>query len=98
MGFILMQPANDDTAAAALHLLQTTDDVPFDQFMDAGRLQPIRFGSRRCLDNEQHYHSFTGEVSSGRWAFNANRRFLWGAHFYWICDCNSVKPSSSTKE
>ena len=28
---------------------------------------------------------------AGRWAIGQCRRYLWGGHFYWLCDCNSLK-------
>ena len=32
-----------------------------------------------------------GEAAVGRWAINQNRKYLWGATFYWLCDCSGVK-------
>ena len=91
MGFILMQPADDDASRAALETLRTTGVVEFDTLMSGGRLQPVRFGSRRCSDRESHFHSFTGEIAAFRWAIAILRVYLWGIHFYWICDCSAVK-------
>ena len=91
MGFILMQPADDDASRAALETLRTTGAVEFDTLMSGGRLQPVRFGSRRCSDRESHFHSFTGEIAAFRWAIAILRVYLWGIHFYWICDCSAVK-------
>ena len=39
---------------------------------------------------ESKLHSFTGEAACGRWAIAQNRKFLWGCHFYWICDCLAI--------
>ena len=36
-------------------------------------------------------HSFTGEAASGRWSISQNRRYLWGCHFWCICDCSVIK-------
>lgn len=88
MGFILMQPAA--AAQEAIRLL-TTGDCTFDLLMSGGRLQPVRFGSRLCTERERHYHSFTGEVNAGRYAIAQLRQYLWGSHFYWVCDCSAVK-------
>ena len=73
-----------------LHLL-LTGECRFDLTLKGARLRPIRFGSRRCTPQEQHYHSFVGEAAVGRWAINQNRKYLWGASFYWLCDCSGVK-------
>ena len=40
---------------------------------------------------EAKLHSFVGEAACGRWAIAQNRKFLWGTHFYWICDCMAVQ-------
>lgn len=63
----------------------------FDELMSGARLRPVRFGSRRCTDREHHFHSFVGEAVAGRWAIGQCRRYLWGGHFYWMCDCSSLK-------
>lgn len=51
----------------------------------------MAFGSRSCTDTERAFHSFVGETACGRWSISQNRRFLWGNHFYWMCDCSAVK-------
>ena len=91
MSFILMQPADDAASKEALRILEEGGENLFDRIMSGARLRPIRFGSRRCTEQERHLHSFTGEASTGRWGIGQNRRYLWGAHFYWLCDCNSLK-------
>ena len=63
----------------------------FDLTLKGARLRPIRFGSRRCTDSEQHYHSFVGEAAVSHWAIGQNRKYLWGSEFYWLCDCSGVK-------
>ena len=37
------------------------------------------------------YQSFVGEGACGRWVISHNRSFLWGSHFYWLCDCKAIK-------
>ena len=91
MSYILMQPADDIEAQKATDLLKQGGENLFDTLMNGARLRPVRFGARRCRDVERKYHSFTGEAVSGRWGMGQNRRYLWGAHFYWLCDCNFVK-------
>ena len=68
MGWILMQPTdNDDLVAAAIHLLKTGVCL-FDLSLGSVRLKPVVFGSRGCNDNEKKFHSFIGEGAYGRWA------------------------------
>ena len=54
-------------------------------------MKPIAFDLRSCTLVERHFHSFTGEAASGRWSIEQNRKYLWDSHFWWICDCSSVK-------
>ena len=91
MGWILTQPASDEISQKAVHTLLQTGECLFDKTKSGARLQPIAFGSRACTDRERHFHSFVGEAAAGRWAISQNRHFLWGAHFYWVCDCKSIK-------
>ena len=91
MGWILMQPADDEESIAATKLLKETGECKFDLCMNGARLKPIFFGSRSCNDMERKYHSFTGEGACGRWAIGQNRKYLWGCHFYWLCDCSAMK-------
>jgi len=91
MSYILMQPADDAAARDAIRILSDGGPNMFDTLMSGARLRPVRFGARRCTVRESHLHSFTGEAMAGRWSMAQCRRFLWGAAFYWLCDCNSVK-------
>jgi hypothetical protein len=91
MGYILMQPSNTADSLAALAILKAGGENLFDLLMNGARLRPVRFGSRRCNDREHHYHSFVGEAGAGRWAISQCRKYLWGAHFYWLCDCSAMK-------
>ena len=91
MGWILMQPSDDNESITATKLLLEKGECLFDLSLTGPRLQPIAFGSRACTDMERKLHSFVSEVACGRWAIGQNRRFLWGCHFYWMCDCSAVK-------
>jgi len=91
MGWIMMQPADDAESTAATTLLLKTGECKFDLTKGGARLRPTGFGSRCCLPQERKYHSFVGEAACGRWAISQNRRYLWGAHFWWICDCLAIK-------
>ena len=91
MSYILMQPANNTAAQEALALLQAGGDNLFDTMIQGARLRPVRFGSRKCTRRESFLHSFFGEAGAGRWSMGQCRRYLWGAHFYWFCDCKDVQ-------
>ena len=90
MGFILMHPASNPESIVATQLLCKTGECVFDITKSGARLQPVLFGSRCCTGLERQYHSFVGEAACGRWAISKNRRYLWGMHFYWLCDCKPV--------
>ena len=91
MGWILMQPSNENETQAASKQLLVSGEYLFDLSKQGARLQPIAFGSRSCTLVERRFHSFTGKAASGRWSIEQNRKYLWGSHFWWICDCSSVK-------
>jgi hypothetical protein len=91
MGFIIMQPDGSEVSMKAMAALKAGEDNAFDTAMTGARLQPIKFGSRKCTESEQHYHSMVGESACGRWAFGKCRRYLFGAHFFWMCECDAVK-------
>ena len=91
MGWVLMQPDDSPDSKAALHILRTTGSCNFDVTMNGARLRPCRFGSRGCTIREKSMHSFVGEAGGGRWAIRQNRKFLWGAEFYWLCDCSAMR-------
>ena len=91
MAWILMQPAGDKQSQSAAETLRKTGECTFDKTKTGARLLPISYGSRACTEIEKHYHSFVGEVAAGRWGISQNRKSLWGAHFYWLCDCSAVK-------
>ena len=91
MGFILCQPDNSKESVEAIKKLEENQECLFDLSSDGVRLQPLAFGSKSCTEAESHFHSFVGEVACGRWAISQNKHYLWGRHFYWLCDCNSVK-------
>ena len=91
MGWILMQPDHDVESQKATKQLLATGECLFDVSRTGARLRPVQFGSRACTSVESRFHSFVGEVACGRWAIAQNRRYLWGTHFYWMCDCSAVK-------
>ena len=91
MEWILMKPADNKESMRASKVLTTTGECLFDLSKHGARLKPIAFGSRSCTLAEKNLHSFTGEAASGRWSISQNRRYLWGCHFWWICDCSAIK-------
>ena len=40
---------------------------------------------------EKKFHPFVGSYVYGVWVISQNRHYLWGKHFYWMCDCTSVQ-------
>ena len=87
-----MQPADDEESRAATVTLRETGECLFDLSAKEGpRLRSIAYGSRACTDMEKLFHSFVGEGACGRWAISQNRKFLWGNHFYWMCDCKAMR-------
>jgi hypothetical protein len=91
MGCILMQPDGSKESLAAISKLVAGEDNEFDAEMTGARLRPVLFGSRKCDDRETHYHSMVGEAACGRWAFGKLKKYLYGAHFWWICDCDGMQ-------
>jgi hypothetical protein len=92
MGWILMQPSDDEESRPATVTLRETGECLFDLSAKEGpRLRPIAYGSQACTDMEKLFHSFVGEGACGRWAISQNRKFLWGNHFYWMCDCKAMR-------
>jgi hypothetical protein len=76
-----MQPDDFPESLAALDHLTRTGECKFDLTLKGARLRPMRFGSRRCTDSEQNYHSFVGKAAVGRWAIGQNWKYLWGSAF-----------------
>jgi hypothetical protein len=89
-GSILMQPDDSPASVAATKKLAKTGICDFDLTLTGARLRPVRFDSRKCTEQERHFHSFVGEAACGRWAISKNKKFLWGTLFYWICDCSAM--------
>ena len=67
MGWILMQPANDNESQAVSKKLLASGECLFDLSYHDARLKPIDFGSRSYTLVKRHFHSFTREAASGRW-------------------------------
>ena len=60
VGWILMQPADDEESQKATAHLKNTGEVIFDLFRHGVRLKPVAFGSCSYYDVESKYHYFTG--------------------------------------
>ena len=91
MGFILMQPDNDEVSTKATAHLLKSGECLLDVTKSGARLKAVPFGSRSCTGQERLYHSFVGESACGRWAISNNMKYLWGTHFYWLCACKAIK-------
>ena len=90
MGWILIQRNNNDASIAAATKLKSDGICDFGLAINGAPLKPIAFGSRDCNENERNFHSFTGEGACNRWAITQNCKYLWGCHFYWLCDCSAI--------
>ena len=66
MGWILMQPADDEEPISATKILLETGECIFDITRGGAQLCPAGFGSRSCTLQESKYHSFFGEAACGR--------------------------------
>ena len=88
---ILIQPADNEVSTKATAHLLKSGEYLFDVTKSGSRLKAVLFGSRSCTDQERIYHSFVGETACGRWKISKNRKYLWGTHFYWMCDCKAIR-------
>ena len=82
MGYLIMQADDSPQYIEAVQKLENTGDCAFDVSLDGPRLRPVFFGSRSNQPYEEHYHSFVGEVSYGRWAISCCNKYSWGNKFY----------------
>ena len=82
MGWVLMQPDNDDVSTKAATNLKSSGICEFDLAFNGAQLKSVAFGLRGCNDNKRNFHSFIGKGACGRWAIAQNRKYLWGCHFY----------------
>ena len=55
------------------------------------QLQPIAFASRVCTEMDSKLNSFVGKIAAGHCAISQNHKYLWGAYFFWLCDCITIK-------
>ena len=76
MGYILMQPANDDVSRKATVKLLESGDCLFDLKKLGARLQAVFYDSRCCTDLEKQYNCFLREGSCGQWDISKNRKYL----------------------
>jgi hypothetical protein len=91
MGACLLQadPDSDDAALAELQEM-AGGTCMFDLTKRGLRLRPLAFLSRATTKQEKAYHSYIGEVSTGRYAFDKSRKFLIGAESTWLTDCSGL--------
>ena len=66
MGWIHMQPYDDEVSTRAAELLLSGGTCQFDLTPNSARLRPIAFGSRSCNPMESKLHSFVGKAACGR--------------------------------
>ena len=65
IGYILMQPADNELSVTVTKSLQAGGPCLFSVSKSGSRLLPICFGSRECTGLEKKYHSFAGEAATG---------------------------------
>jgi hypothetical protein len=58
-----MQPDDQPTSVAATTKLLEDGICDFDLTQGGVRLRPIHFDSRKCTEQERHFHSFMGEAA-----------------------------------
>jgi hypothetical protein len=81
-GSILMQPDSSSPAFVAAAKRLVEDGIcNFNLTLKGARLRPVYFDSRKCTEQERHFHSFVGEAACGRWGISKNKKYLWGTIF-----------------
>ena len=90
MAAALLQPDASDEAQAAIRREASGEPCEFDKHLSKLRLRPLCFLSRKTTKPEQSYHSYQGEASTGVWAIDKLRVFLWGNWFGWMTDCEGL--------
>ena len=92
MGAALLQPNTEDIKALkAMEKEIAGEHCVFDLTKKGLRLHPIAFISRRTSGPEQFYHSYVGEASTGIWAIEKFRPYLFGKEFTWLTDCSGLR-------
>ncbi len=88
LGFALCQPSNDPEAIAAMKREINGGKCEFELTLSNTkfRLRCVALGSRKCVGNEVHFHSFPGESLAAAWGIVKNRHYLWGKQFTLITD------------
>jgi hypothetical protein len=65
-GSILMQPDDSPASVAATKRLVKDGMCAFDLTLKGARLRPVQVDSRKCSEQERHFHSFVGKAACGR--------------------------------
>ena len=93
MGFVCMQPDNDDVLMAAM--IREMDGCDCKLMGDPPKdmpnpimpsLNPFCFGSRRCKGYETKLHSYLGEGFAGDYGLIKFSHYLWGMRNIWATD------------
>ena len=91
MTWIFMPSAEDYKSTKAVAHLDSTGECLFDMDLNGAWLKPVSYGSRECTDMERKFQIFVGETAAGWWVIGSNHIYLWGCHFYWMCDCKAIE-------
>ena len=81
MIYILVQANESPQSLVALKLLKETVECTFNILLDGPWLRPMLFGSQSNQTFVEHYYSFVGEVSCGRWEIFCCRKNCCGKQY-----------------
>ncbi len=91
MGAALLQPDTAVPSISAMNAEIHGEPCKFDATLSGLRLHPVAFISRRTSEPEKSYHSYVGEASTGIWAIEKFRPYLFGREFTWLTDCSGLR-------
>jgi hypothetical protein len=93
-----MQPDDSPTSVAAPKRLLEDGICDFDLTMGGARLRPIRFDSRKCTEQERHFHSFVGETAVADGLSPKIRNSFGALSFIGFATAAPSKRSSNTRD
>ncbi len=90
-GFVLCQPATDETTLKAVQDYRDSKGFAFMTKSSSTVLHPICFGAHQSCGNEVRLHSHLGKGFAGDYAINKCSHMLFGQRFVWVTDCYAIK-------
>ena len=91
MGAVLLLADDSPTASTAEDRERAGGKCDFDCTKSGLRLRPIAFLDRTTTPPEWSFHSYVGEVATGRWAIGKFFKYLYGTEFTWLTDCLGIQ-------